>query len=87
MKQFAYLVITVVRSAQNLLQTLDSEGCEHLKKIGQRDFKFPEGLGAVECDRTIEIITHRFLRDFWASKGREAARASAVAKLAEVGLC
>lgn len=58
-------------SAQNLLQMLDSEGCEHLRKIGQREFKFPEGLGVVKCDRAIDIITQCFLRDFWAVKGRE----------------
>lgn len=63
---------------------LKSEGCEHLRKIGQGEFKFPEGLGSVECDKVIDIITQHFLRDFWAIKGREAARASAEAKHAEV---
>ena len=71
-------------STQALLETLNAEGCEHLKRIGLRDFKFPEGLGSTDCERTIEIITERFLRDFWSVKGRESARACAVTRLAKV---
>lgn len=71
-------------SAQSLLETLSSEGCEHLRRIGQRDFQFPEDLGSSHYDKTIDIITQRFLRDFWAIKGREAARACAAARLTKV---
>lgn len=46
--------------AQSLLEVLDSQQCEHLHQLGMRDFKFPEGLGSVDCDKTIESLLSVF---------------------------
>jgi len=71
-------------ACESILGLLDQEGCQDIEKLGAKEFKYPTYSDLKKNLVDVQSAKKMFLRRFWKASGREAIRATAAARLAEV---
>jgi len=71
-------------ACESILGLLDQEGCQDIEKLGAKEFKYPTYSDLKQNLADVQSAKKMFLRRFWKASGREAIRATAAARLAEI---